>query len=461
MTIGGYAKHNWVNVPAGTTPPVGAVPISADHLGEMDQAIYDHDQALAAGGGTGGGGAGLPSNIVSVSSAYSVPGAGYFVEADTTSAGFTVTLPAAPATGALVAAKKVSIDANTLTIAAGGGGTIDGSATTSTATQWAGVVLEHKGSNVWRVAASMTTTGPQGPQGVQGIQGIQGPTGPTGTLGAAGFCGTGSDGAATFDGSTAVAGFSRSGSTYSATRNVYFTTATVNSGVTVVMSGFILHASVLLTNNGTIHADGASATTSGGAASLAFASITGVGAAGVTSPNSGVGTGGTQASNGIGGTGGAGGTGTAGAGGAGAISNAPAAFQETTQTQFTATTGFTFGNSMLRINGGGSGGSGASTGSLPGGGSGAGGNVLIINARSLVNNGAIRSRGGNGGATTNSGSGGGGGGGGGCVLVNTIIASSGSGTVDANGGTGGTAPAGGGANGSTGTAGAVRLMVWG
>lgn len=115
-----------------------------------------------------GGGSGLPKNIVTKTSAYTAAG-GDFVRANTTSAGFTVTLPTSPATGTLVAVKKVSADSNTLTIAPAGGGTIDGDATATTITENAGIVVEHVGSNVWLVAASMSTTGPAGADGTDGI----------------------------------------------------------------------------------------------------------------------------------------------------------------------------------------------------------------------------------------------------------------------------------------------------
>lgn len=132
------------------------------------------------------GGSGLPQNVVTKTTAYTAA-SGDFVEADCTTAGFTVTLPAAPTVGALVAVKKVSNDANTLTIVPGGtGGNIDGDPNATTSTLMAGAVFEHVGSNVWRIAASMTTTGPQGPQGPAGPTGPTGPTGPQGPAGSGG-----------------------------------------------------------------------------------------------------------------------------------------------------------------------------------------------------------------------------------------------------------------------------------
>lgn len=106
-----------------------------------------------------------------------------FVQANTTSAGFTVTLPLAPATGAQVAVKNIGSAGFTLTVAAAGGGTIDGAATATTTTQWAGAIFEHTGSNVWLVVSAMTTTGPQGPAGATGATGATGPTGPAGPAG--------------------------------------------------------------------------------------------------------------------------------------------------------------------------------------------------------------------------------------------------------------------------------------
>jgi len=106
--------------------------------------------------------------------------AGEFVEADMTGGAFTVTLPTSPPVGALVAVKKIDVSVNTLTIVPSGGGTIDGDANATTSTRMAGAVFEHKGSNVWRIVSSMTTSGPAGPTG---------PTGPTGSTGAAGPAG--------------------------------------------------------------------------------------------------------------------------------------------------------------------------------------------------------------------------------------------------------------------------------
>jgi hypothetical protein len=70
----------------------------------------------------------------------------------TTSAGFTVTLPAVSASsGQVIIVKKVSGDGNTLTVAAGGGDNIDGSATVTTTTQYASWMLVSDGVHAWNI----------------------------------------------------------------------------------------------------------------------------------------------------------------------------------------------------------------------------------------------------------------------------------------------------------------------
>jgi len=75
------------------------------------------------------------------------------VLADTSSAGFTVTLPApSSANRAVFTIKKVSTDSNTLTVDAIGGALIDGSATfTTSATDYPVVKLFSDGTSYWKV----------------------------------------------------------------------------------------------------------------------------------------------------------------------------------------------------------------------------------------------------------------------------------------------------------------------
>ena len=81
--------------------------------------------------------------------------------------------------------------------------------------------------------------------------------------------GNGSDGAVTLDGSTTYAGFSSlAGSVYTLTRDVYATSFTINSGVTLKPVGYRIFVQGTLTNNGTIAANGnngSAAGTAGGA----------------------------------------------------------------------------------------------------------------------------------------------------------------------------------------------------
>lgn len=68
--------------------------------------------------------------------------------------------------------------------------------------------------------------------------------------------GDGSDGDATCDGSTAVAGMSLAGSTYTMTRDVYFDSLTINTGITVKPAGYRIFVKDTLTLSGTAHIDG-------------------------------------------------------------------------------------------------------------------------------------------------------------------------------------------------------------
>ena len=63
--------------------------------------------------------------------------------------------------------------------------------------------------------------------------------------------GDGSDGAATFDGSSTPAGSSKSGSDYTLTRDVYYTNATLSTGVTLNPAGYRIFGTGVLTLNGT------------------------------------------------------------------------------------------------------------------------------------------------------------------------------------------------------------------
>lgn len=93
---------------------------------------------------------------------------------------------------------------------------------------------------------------------------LSGETGAVASVAAVALFGSGRDGSGTFDGSSAVTGYSLSGSTY--TRNVLYdahhTTITVSDNVTINMAGFRLKAfAATLGNSVRIHNDGYGTTT--------------------------------------------------------------------------------------------------------------------------------------------------------------------------------------------------------
>lgn len=291
--------------------------------------------------------------------------------------------------------------------------------------------------------------------------------GGTAANGGAGWFGDASDGTGTFDGSATPTGTTKSGNNYTATRDLYYGSATVDSGKTLDMAGFVLHCRGTLTNNGTIYRKPVAATGSRTGATGFSAGRTGMSGGGGTGPvSSGVGGNGTNATTpSIGGAGGAGGAAQAGSAGGtgGTVSNGGVNVGAYWRTLPDAATGWST-MSAARFNGGGGGGGGGTNGALgTGGGGGAGGGILIIRADVIDNSsGLIHADGGNGspGAdNVNDGGGGGGGGGGAVILVyNTFTA--GSGTVRAAGGTKGGSPAGGaGSDGSAGTVSYVDMTV--
>lgn len=241
--------------------------------------------------------------------------------------------------------------------------------------------------------------------------------------------GDASDGAATCDGSTSVAGMSLAGSTYTMTRNCYFTNLTVNNTIILNLNGYILYGTGTLTNNGTINRNGnngnngANGNTGGaggtGGASLADGYLKGV-SAGADGGNGGAGGGG-----GANGTNGNNGTATTNSLGSTA-SNSGQGGDVSGKTGGTTGTAGTFTANNLRLtvgfqlsylldisssgatvkytaspSSGGAGGGAGSTTSAGGGGGGAGssGGIVVIFFRVIINNTSkvISANGGNGG----------------------------------------------------------------
>ena len=306
--------------------------------------------------------------------------------------------------------------------------------------------------------------------------------------------GDGSDGAVTISVNTTLSS------------DMYYSSLTVNSGVTLNTGGYRVFVSGTLTNNGTISrvgnvgtAGNAGETTTfgtggAGGAALAGGTIPGslAGVAGGNGSNSGVGVVGSNGSNEANGVGSAGAAGGAGGGTGGDLGGA-AGTGGTVTTSASKPRDYIIGTTLTIIagttrinkNGGGSGGGGGGeaggaddggggSGGGGGGGSGSNGGTIVICARTLTNSGTITVAGGAGGnggdggdasGVNRDGSGGGGGGAGGSgglmvIIYNALTA----GTITVAGGAGGTGGLKGdkdgtgadgvaGSNGSTGTSG--------
>lgn len=288
------------------------------------------------------------------------------------------------------------------------------------------------------------------------------------------FFGDGSDGAVNLDGTNTYASlFSKSGSTYTALRDMQLTTLTVASGSTLETAGYKIYGQVLdnsgtIQNNGSVGSNG-SGSTGGPGGSGAPAGTTGGGKAGgagfgAVAATGGSGVNGTAANPSVGASGGAGGDGLAVSIGGLAGAATAAVMALTTMIadlwlQITSTVAILLGGA-----GGGGGGARAGGGNTAaGGGGGGGGGVVWLSFRSITHQTGsfVKANGGNGGngvRTGSAGAGGGGGGGGGRVFQRARYYAN-SGTVQANGGTGGTMSAGGVSNGSNGSNGTVTTVM--
>lgn len=89
--------------------------------------------------------------IVAKTAAYTIADGDNTITCDATTAAFTVTLPAGSTSNVGVEhhIKKIDASANAVTVAASGTDTIEGAASVSLASQWAGVVVKHVGSGKW------------------------------------------------------------------------------------------------------------------------------------------------------------------------------------------------------------------------------------------------------------------------------------------------------------------------
>ena len=313
------------------------------------------------------------------------------------------------------------------------------------------------------------------------------------------YFGNGVDGDLVYDGSTTILGMAPAASVYTLTRDIYAANLTVNNGVSIITNGYIIFASKILTNNGTIKHNGgnggnggigsgsdvpggtAGALAAGG--SLGAGKIGQVGGAGIisdagystgingTASNPSLGSSGTAGGNGGGTAGAIGGTAGTATGEVGSLLQAyPGTLTSgsviNSYLQILAK-GATSGVTLSGSAGSGSGASGFYNNGNnvrggSGGGSGASGGCMEIIARYIVNAGTISvngGKGGNGGAGAGgSGDGGGGAGGSGGVMVLIYYSLTGAGSITATGGTHGSTTAGGwatGTNGADGLAGKI------
>lgn len=274
--------------------------------------------------------------------------------------------------------------------------------------------------------------------------------------------GDGSDGVATFDGTATPTGVTKSGSAYTATRDLYYTVLVATGTTTLDMAGYRLFVRDYVAGSGTlrVHADGnaGSGSTAGAARTAQVLGGSGAGTAGGSNAAGAAPTNQTTATGGAGGAGGnATGNGGTGGGTAGATVTAPAAnIGGMPRGQAQLETGRTLSSVVFVGGAGGAGGTGGAA-SVGGGGGGAGG-VLIAFVRQFRHTGTVTfaAKGGNGAAAASGvNAGGGGGGGGGFVgLVRGSIVGSGTVVTDVAGGTGGGKVGLGnvGANGAVGTA---------
>lgn len=299
-------------------------------------------------------------------------------------------------------------------------------------------------------------------------------------LAGAGEFGTGTDGAAVFDGSTAVSGFTRSGSVYTATRSASFTNVTSGPGVTIDMTGGAANAGWDLWCNGTwtvtsgtttVKYDGNAGAANVGGAGLSanvFGGTSAAGSSGIQNAGQAGAAANAWGSRWKGGAGGAGGASATNAGAAGGT--VTSTYSDATGDVLTwhqARLGAIRYNTTGIVHGGGGGASGGgTTGVAAGGGGGGGGGCGTVGIRQLAATGtlAVTANGGAGGAGVVAGgsnAGGGGGGGGGTLAVGYGgSATPGNLSVTANGGAGGAAQ-GTGTNGTAGSAGTAKVFPLG
>jgi hypothetical protein len=268
--------------------------------------------------------------------------------------------------------------------------------------------------------------------------------------------GDGSDGSATLDGTATVSWATKSGSTYTLSRDACLVNLTINSGITVVGNGFRLYGTGTLTilGSGLISYNGASQTT-GTAVFPPNGQTIGTGGQGGNAGGSGFPGAGAAGpiTNSLGGAGGDGGAAAGHAGGSAATPTAPNANRGNPRSivggplmgLLAAGAGSSTG-ALTTVIGGGGGGGGGNTGGAGGNGGGPGAIAFAFIVLAAATN--IMAAGGNGGYLKLV-----------CIAL-TVLSGTMSAAVNCPGGTGG-AGAGAGAAGSNGTAGTLEIVKLG
>jgi hypothetical protein len=246
--------------------------------------------------------------------------------------------------------------------------------------------------------------------------------------------GDGSDGEAVLDGTNTFSWASKSGDTYTLTRDVFLTNLTLSgAAITLKTANFrVFGTGILTTNGGKIVSSGGSS-----AHSAASAGTLNGGTDGGTPTSGAGGNGGTQSNSGFSGQGGAGGAGSGGAGGSGGTITTRTDISQL-RAYSAALLGAFIGNlagvpTLLICSGGSGGGAGGGNG-VSGVFGGAGAGVLAIAFRYVVLNSAsdLQAAGTAGlDAVVTNGGGGGGGGGGTLILVRETLSVNDSSTITA------------------------------
>ena len=219
---------------------------------------------------------------------------------------------------------------------------------------------------------------------------------------------------------------------YTLNQDIYVSTLTVNSGITLNTAGNRIFCQGTVTNNGTIKGVGASASEATGGTNITNYAIGGSNTAGGNGAT-GNGAAGTGTATAYASNGGQGGNGSSGTGGILYKSAGPNGSLVVPHVLLSGVV-WSYG-SAYQIGTGLPGGGGGGDGTNAGGGGGAGGHLILIIANALVNNGVIQSVGGNGAPGTGGNSGGGGGGSAGAVIIYTKSAVSGTGSMASTPGT--------------------------